>query len=316
MKKNQKIIITLALVSVVLLTTFSLLKDPNDKDASIVAKKEVLNEKGEREDLQKSPKSESKVSSQQAKVSPKVRGGSTSTKEKAKVIDSILKVSQFGQFKNQVLGGMQASLKGQKKLDKEKFKKFAESIAEYPIGEEFKKLLENYSAEELDYILGHMNHPAQGKMKEAQQRNQKELTAIAQDKSKYQADASKSEYIEQIFDETNMLEANMAISDAIVGPVLMATYKHKNPKANRQEMEAYAKKMLALQQPGTERVMENVLLWSLDQVDNETLEDLAQYISSYSDKGINDKYLADLKKLYGKFGRYIGDEIVRQLYKK
>jgi hypothetical protein len=222
---------------------------------------------------------------------------------------AILKASKLDQFKSQVLGGIQNALKGQKKLRDEKLEKFAEAISNYPMELEFEKLLENYSEAELDYILGNLNHPAQERMRTAQQTNQKELMAVTTSQSPYQQDPQKEALVNQIFEDTNMIESTMAISDAVVGPVLMATYKQKNPKANLQEMEAYAQKMLKDQAPQTQRVMENVLLWSFNQVDQATLEDLAQYVSSHSDQGIDDKFLVDLKKLYNKFGKYIGKEL-------
>lgn len=230
--------------------------------------------------------------------------------KKAKTVQSILKASELGQYKSQVLGGMKASIKG-KKLDQEKWNKFAQNVSEYPIENEFEEMLKDYNQEELNYLLGHIEHLAQKQMKEAQKEKQDELIKITQSKEAYKQDPEKAERINEIFEETKALEATMAISDAVTEPILMALFKQNNPKANVQEMEAYAAKILKAKQADTQKIMNNVLLWSFNQVDKPTLEDLSQYVTSYSDQNINDKYLADLKKFYRKYGRFIGNELTK-----
>lgn len=228
---------------------------------------------------------------------------------KASTVNSILKASKLDQYKSQVLGGMKASFNG--KVDEKKWNAFAEALSEYPMEAEFENLLKNYSQEELDYLLGHINHPSQEMIKQAQQEKQKELIEVTKLKKEYTQDPEKAEFVDQIFEETKALESTMAISDAVTEPILMAMFKQKNPKANLQEMEAYASKIIEDKKGDTQRVMNNVLLWSFNQVDKATLEDLSQYVRSYSDQNINDKYLADLKILYRRYGRFIGKELTK-----
>ena len=239
-------------------------------------------------------------------ISPKVG--------KAKTVQSILKASKLDSYKSQVLGGMKASFKG-KKIDQKKWDQFAEAISNYPMEKEFEDFLKDYSQEELDYLLGHINHPAQDQIRKAQQENQQELIEVTKLTDDFKQDPKKEEYIEQIFEESKALESTMAISDAVTEPILMAMFKQKNPKANAQEMQAYAAKIIQARNKDTQRVMNNVLQWSFGKVDQPTLEDLSQYVRQYSDRGINDKYLADLKKFYRKYGRFIGKELTR-LYQK
>ncbi|MCR9204596.1 MAG: hypothetical protein NXH75_08475 [Halobacteriovoraceae bacterium] len=229
---------------------------------------------------------------------------------KAKTVQSILKASELGQYQSQVLGGMKASIKANK-IDPEKWNSFAENVSEYPIEKEFEEMLKDYSQEELNYLLGHIEHPAQKQMKEAQKEKQDELIKITQSKEDYKQDPKKAEKINEIFEETKALESTMAISDAVTEPILMAMFKQKNPKANVQEMEAFAAKVLRTKKADTKKMMNNVLLWSFNQIDQPTLEDLSQYVTSYSDQNINDKYLADLKKFYRKYGRFIGTELTK-----
>lgn len=298
--KKLGILIFVALIGIVGLTL-------NDQD---FLKTQSVSPKTETQPSQEFETLEDKVNLAQSAIKPIEKDQILTHKQKT--IESIMKISEMGQYQKQVLEGMKTAFqKNKSKIKKDKWVAFSESLANYPMEEEFTELLNKYSDEELDYLLGHFTHPAQEQMKVAQKEKTGELMQLTQQTNAFQTSPDKKEFIDQIFEEAKVLESTKAISDAVTEPILMAVFKQTNPKANVQEMEAFAKQIMESRKEKSDRVLENVLLWSFSQVDRDTLEDLSEYVNGHSDKNINDKYLKDLKNLYRKYGRHIGKELTK-----
>lgn len=257
------------------------------------------------------PELEDKVGTSQSSVRPPVILKKDQKKKnlEEEVREKILLQSGLKDYKNKVINGMQASFKNNDKVKKEKLEKFSQALADYPLEEEFSKLLKNYNQEELDYLLGNMNHPANITAKEVQNKRIDELTKVTLLKEAYQPDEEKKELISNILEETQSYQMAMAISEAMTTPIFMLMYKQKNPTANQQEMLAYAQDFNQKISKSQSLTIQNVLNWSYAQVSTDELQSLSEYVGRFSDKNINEKYLKDLKKFYGKYGRYIGENL-------
>jgi hypothetical protein len=235
------------------------------------------------------------------------------SEKKKELIENILVVSEVANYQENITRGIESSLKSETDdAEKKEFlKKFANSLMDYPMAEEFKNILANYSEKELDYLHNSFKHPANQQAMAVQKERIDELTEITKSEQDYLPTPEKQEIIAEIIEASNALEHGAVIGDATTKPIFMAIHKKQNPNANIHEMEAFANKLMATTKPKQTQAMTNVIHWSFDQVDKDKLESYRQYVNQGMDRKTNDKYLEDMKKFYGKYGKFIGEELVK-----
>ena len=233
------------------------------------------------------------------------------------LIQNILETSEVANYKQNMVKGIEASLKTEADNPKrtEKIKVFAATLMEYPMAEQFEEILKKYSEEELEYLHNSYKHPANQQAMAIQKEKIEELTELTKNSEMYNPSPEKAELIADIIEASNALEHGTIIGDATTKPIFMAIHKKQNPKANAQEMEAFANKLMASTKPQQTKTMKKVMNWSFDQVDKDKLESYRQYVNQASDKKINDKYLEDMKKFDGDYGKFIADKVVDHLAK-
>lgn len=233
--------------------------------------------------------------------------------EKQALVADILKASQTNSYQENIIAGIKHSLAG-KVIDPEKekhFEKFAEAIAAYSFESELTNLLNKYSKEQLNDLLKNMNHPANQKAMAAQKEKIQELTEISARKEPYFANADKQVIIDEIVEASRAIEMGQAVGDATSKPIFMAIHKNQNPKANTQEMAAFAEKVMEQTKEVQRLAMNNVLNWSFEQVSNRDLEDYRRFVNQELDRRTMDRYLEDSKALYDRFGKYLGEQVVQ-----